>query len=128
MTETKVRGYRIKKPSHYSIHSKSGYSVRNRIWFEKDGELYIVGNRVALLERIDEFGSIAEAARSMQLAYRNAWLWVESMNRLAPSPLVEKITGGPGGGHARITEEGRKVITKFKELNDKVRELLRISL
>jgi molybdate transport system regulatory protein len=128
MTETKVRGYRIKKPSHYSIHAKSGYSVRNRIWFEKDGELYIVGNRVALLERIDEFGSIAEAARSMQLAYRNAWLWVESMNRLAPSPLVEKITGGPGGGHARITEEGRRVITKFKELNDKVRELLKVSL
>ena len=128
MAVSKLPAYRIKKPSHYSIHSKSGYMVRNRIWFEKDGELYIVGNRVALLERIDEYGSIAEAARSMRLAYRNAWLWVESMNRLAPSPLVEKITGGSGGGHARITKEGKKVITKFKELNDKVRELLKTNL
>jgi molybdate transport system regulatory protein len=128
MTVSKLPYYRIKKPSHYSIHSKSGFAVKNRIWFEKDGELYIVGNRVALLERIDEYGSIAEAARSMRLAYRNAWLWVESMNRLAPSPLVEKITGGQGGGHASITEEGRRVITKFKKVNDKVKELLKDSL
>lgn len=128
MTVSKLPGYRIKKPSHYSIHSKSGFVVKNRIWFEKDGELYIVGNRVALLERIDEYGSIAEAARSMRLAYRNAWLWVESMNRLAPSPLVEKITGGQGGGHARITEEGYRIITKFKKLNDKVKKLLKNSL
>jgi molybdate transport system regulatory protein len=128
MTETKIPSYRIKKPSHFSIHSKSGYEIRNRIWFEKDGELYIVGNRVALLERIDEYGSIAEAARSMGLGYRNAWLWVEAMNRLAPSPLVEKITGGRGGGYARVTEEGHRIIAEFKELNDNVKELLKRKL
>lgn len=128
MTEAKVPNYRIKKPSHFSIASKSGYVVRNRIWFEKDGELYVVGNRVALLEKIDEYGSIAEAARSMRLGYRNAWLWVEAMNRLAPSPLVEKITGGQGGGHARLTEEGYKVIAKFKELNDRVKDCVKNNL
>ena len=78
-----------------------------------------------LLERIDKFGSIAEAARSMSLSYRNAWLWVEAVNRLAPAPLVEKTTGGAGGGHARLTEEGRKVISEHKELHTRFQQFLK---
>ena len=78
-----------------------------------------------LLERIDKFGSIAEAARSMKLAYRNAWLWVEAMNRLAPTPLVEKNVGGSRGGYARLTEEGRKVIDYYKGLRSRFGEFLK---
>lgn len=78
-----------------------------------------------LLERIDKFGSIAAAARSMKLGYRNAWLWVESANRLAPSPLVEKTTGGAGGGHARLTDEGRKAVEQYKQLRTRFEEFLK---
>jgi molybdate transport system regulatory protein len=92
---------------------------------EKDGELYMGWGRVLLLERIEKFGSIAEAARSMRLSYRNAWLWIEAMNRLAPSPLVEKTAGGVGGGYARLTDEGRKVVGQYKNLRLKLEEFLR---
>ncbi len=78
-----------------------------------------------LLEHIDRLGSIAAAARAMRLGYRNAWLWIEAVNRLAPSPLVEKTTGGIGGGRARLTEEGRKVITEYKELRTRFQEFLK---
>lgn len=77
-----------------------------------------------LLERIDELGSLAAAARSMKLGYRNAWLWVDSMNRLAPAPLVENVTGGSGGRHAVLTGEGRKAIKEYKELIAKFVEFL----
>ena len=78
-----------------------------------------------LLERIDKFGSIAAAARSMRLGYRNAWLWIEATNRLAPAPLVEKTAGGVDGGHARLTEEGRKVVAEYKELRARFQEFLK---
>ncbi len=78
--------------------------------------------RVKLLEHIDELGSVAAAARSMGLGYRNAWLWVDAMNRLSPNPLVEKTTGGVGGGGARLTEEGRKAVRKYKELRAKFQD------
>jgi len=78
-----------------------------------------------LLERIDKLGSIAEAARSMRLTYRNAWLWIEAMNRLAPAPLVEKTAGGVGGGYARLTDEGRKAVNQYKDLHTKWEEFLR---
>ena len=81
--------------------------------------------RVRLLERIGRLGSIAAAARSMQMGYRNAWLEVETMNRLAPAPLVEKTAGGVGGGYARLTEEGRRVTSEYRELRARFQGFLK---
>jgi molybdate transport system regulatory protein len=124
MLNTGMPSFRGKKPSRFSRHPQPGYWIRGRIWVEKDGELYMGWGRVLLLERIERLGSIAEAARSMRLGYRNAWLWIEAMNRLAPTPLVEKTTGGVGGGCARLTEEGRKAISEYKKLHAKFQEFL----
>ena len=125
MAKVEIPSYKIKKPVRFSRHPKPGYVIRCRLWLEKDGELYIGGGRVALLENIDKFGSIAAAARSMGLGYRNAWLWVEAMNRLAPVPLVQKSIGGADGGHTILTEEGRKVIAEYKRLNARFQRVLK---
>ncbi len=119
-----VPRFRPKKTEHFSRHPAPGQRVRGRIWFERDGELYMGWGRAMLLERIDKYGSIAAAARSMKLGYRNAWLWIESANRLAPKPLVEKTAGGVGGGYARLTDEGRKVVKEYKALHDKFEKFI----
>ncbi len=116
--------FNTKKPPRFSRHPQAGYAVSGRIWIEKDGELYMGGGRAMLLERIEKFGSIAAAARSMKLGYRNAWLWIEATNRLALAPLVEKRTGGVGGGKARLTEEGQKALRQYKELRNRFGEFL----
>ena len=125
MTKTNIPSFRAKKPPRFSHHPQPGYTVRGRIWVEKDGELYMGWGRVILLENIDRLGSIAAAARAMKLGYRNAWLWVEAANRLAPSPLVEKTIGGVEGGYARLTEEGRKAVANYRELRAKFQEFLK---
>ncbi len=112
-----------RKPSRFGRHPHAGYTTEASVWIEKDGELYIGGGRAMLLEKLDEVGSIAVAARAMGLTYRNAWLWIDAMNRLAPSPLVEKITGGAGGGHAQLTDEGRKAIASYKGLRARLAEI-----
>jgi len=117
--------FKPKKPSRFSRHPESDYVIRGRIWIEKDGELYMGWGRALLLEHIDRLGSIAAAARAMRLSYRNAWLWVEAVNRLAPAPVVEKTIGGVGGGHARLTEEGRKAVGYYKELWARFEEFLK---
>lgn len=125
MSKTELPSFKVRKPSRFSRHPEPGYVVRGRIWLEKDGELYLGWGRVMLLERIDKFGSIAAAARSMKLGYRNAWLWIEAMNRLAPAPVVDKIAGGAVGGHTRLTEEGRKAVSQYKELRAKFEEFMK---
>jgi molybdate transport system regulatory protein len=125
MAKTKVPDFGVKHVSRSSLPPESGIVVRSKVWLEKDGKLFMGWGRVMLLERIDQLGSISAAAKSMKLAYRNAWLWVEAMNRLAPAPLVEKSTGGIRGGYARLTEEGRRIVAGYKEKRAKVRGILK---
>jgi molybdate transport system regulatory protein len=120
----KVPEFGVKHGIRSGHEPESGVVVRSKVWLEKDGKLFMGWGRATLLERIDQLGSISAAARSMHLAYRNAWLWVEAMNRLAPRPLVDKSTGGPRGGYARLTEEGRKIVDEYKEKRASVRRTL----
>jgi len=98
--------------------SRDGCRLNGRLWLEKDGETFIAWGRVTLLERIREHGSINAAAASMGMGYRHAWTLVEQMNRMSPKPLVEKSTGGSGGGGTVLTEEGETVIRNFWSLVD----------
>ncbi len=124
MAGTKIPEFGVKHVSRSGHRPESGIVVRSKVWLEKDGKLFMGWGRATLLERIDQLGSISAASRSMKLAYRNAWLWVEAMNRLAPKPLVEKSTGGARGGYARLTDEGRRIVSEYKEKRGKVREIL----
>ena len=125
MTESKIPEFGIKHVTRSGGQPESGIVLRSKVWLEKDGKLFMGWGRATLLDRIDKLGSISAAARSMKLAYRNAWLWIEAMNRLAPAPLVEKSTGGARGGYARLTEEGRRIVAEYKEKRARVRELLK---
>jgi len=123
-SENYVPEFGIKHGTRAGHKPESGIVLKSKVWLEKDGKLFMGHGRATLLERIDQLGSISAAARSMKLAYRNAWLWVEAMNRLALSPLVTKSTGGPRGGYARLTDEGRRIIKEYKEKRARVREII----
>ena len=124
-TESKVPEFGVKHLSRSGHEAEAGLAIRSKVWLEKDGKLFMGWGRATLLERIDELGSISAAAKSMKLAYRNAWLWVEAMNRLSGKPLVEKATGGAHGGYARLTEEGRRIVAEYREKRARVRESLK---
>ena len=124
-TGSRVPEFGVKHLSRSGHEAESGLAIRSKVWLEKDGKLFMGWGRANLLERIDELGSISAAAKSMKLAYRNAWLWVEAMNRLSTKPLVEKATGGIHGGYARLTDEGRRIVTDYREKRAKVRESLK---
>jgi molybdate transport system regulatory protein len=119
-----ITGKETPEPAPDTGH-EAVYTAKGKVWVEKDGEAYMGWGRVELLERIGRLGSIAAAARSLDMSYRNAWLEVAAMNRLAPSPLVEKETGGVGGGHAVITKEGQKIIAEYHDLMAKFQKFLK---
>lgn len=89
--------------------------MRGRIWIDGPEGTFIGWGRVSLLEEIRKHGSITKAAKSMKMAYRHAWDLVDSMNRQSKKPFVEVVTGGKGGGGARVTEEGEKAIRLFRQ-------------
>lgn len=69
-----------------------------------------------LLEAISRTGSISAAAREMGMSYRRGWLLVEALNAAFRRPLVETLTGGQGGGGARVTEFGYEVLRRYRAM------------
>ncbi|WP_245534945.1 winged helix-turn-helix domain-containing protein [Thiomicrospira cyclica] len=93
-------------------------SIRGRIWLmAPNGESYFGKGRVVLLERIAEYGSISQAAKSMNMSYKKAWRLVDEMNQAAVEPLVVSETGGRQGGGTRITEAAERVIAQYHQLH-----------
>lgn len=66
--------------------------------------------RVEILRSIHQGGSISQAARANGVSYKAAWQAVETLGNLAGVPLLEKLVGGSGGGGARLTAEGLRVL------------------
>jgi len=110
-------------PADTSV-KRDGYELMGRIWIEgKDGTFLGYG-RVILLERIKEYGSISEAAKSMNMSYRHAWELVDSINRQAREPLIETATGGKGGGGAKLTTAGERAVLAFRDLHARFKDFL----
>ena len=99
-------------------------NVAFRIWFFTGEEKLLGKGRVELLERIKRTGSITNAAKEMQMSYRQAWQMVTEMNERSRVPLVEKKLGGKSGGGAMVTEAGEKAIDSFRKLEDDVRKFI----
>jgi len=69
-----------------------------------------------LLEHVAAFGSIAAAARKMQMSYKHAWDLIEEMNKLFGKPVVSAQTGGRQGGGTQLTPVGLAVVGRFRAI------------
>lgn len=72
--------------------------------------------RIALLQHIAEQGSITRAAKSAGLSYKAAWDAIDELNNLTQRPLVERSVGGKGGGGAKLSSEGERVLRLYQRL------------
>jgi molybdate transport system regulatory protein len=74
--------------------------------------------KAALLQWVDETGSLNAAANRMKMSYMRAWSLVREMNGCFVSPLVELHRGGKKGGGARLTPLGREVLGLYLKLEE----------
>ncbi|WP_230409739.1 TOBE domain-containing protein [Undibacterium fentianense] len=89
-------------------------SLQGAVWLAVDGENFGGKNRIELLAHIAESGSITQAAKAIKMSYKAAWDAIDTMNNLAGEPLVERVTGGKGGGGTRLTQRGQQLVDNFK--------------
>lgn len=73
---------------------------------------------LALLQAINDAGSIAAAGRQMGMSYRRAWLLAKTMNACFREPLIDAAKGGVGGGGARLTAMGQEVLALYRTMED----------
>ncbi|RZS56899.1 TOBE domain-containing protein [Sphaerotilus mobilis] len=72
--------------------------------------------RMGLLQAVAEQGSITQAAKAYGMSYKAAWDAIDAMNTLSGTPLVERVTGGRGGGRTRLTDHGQRLLERYGQI------------
>ena len=93
----------------------------------------IVGNKdlcigpglIALLEQIADSSSVMEAAERMEISYSKAWKLIREAEESLECKLVIRKSGGPGGGQAEVSEEGKSLIMNFRKTERQVKDFAR---
>ena len=98
----------------------AGDAIRLRVVL-RDGAALGPG-KIALLEAIAETGSIRAGGARFRMSYKRAWGLVGELNGMFEEPLVEAEAGGRGGGGARLTALGERVVAAFRAMETKARD------
>lgn len=94
--------------------------IRARFWITGEKEGYLGIGRVQLLEGIEAYGSINSAAKSMGMSYKKAWKLIDELNQVTDKPFVVKTQGGKSGGGTALTDEGKRMVKKFRQLEQEL--------
>lgn len=87
--------------------------LRYKLWIERKGHVVVGEGLHELLMRVEQTGSISRAAAAMDLAYREAWGRLRAAESAFGAPLLERHTGGPGGGGTSLTPAARELVARF---------------
>jgi molybdate transport system regulatory protein len=72
-----------------------------------------------LLAALSLTGSLHKAAKAAGYSYKGAWLVLDAAGALVHAPLVDKATGGIGGGGTRLTAQGEALLAAWRELQSR---------
>lgn len=98
--------------------------IDGRFWLTKNGESFVGPGKIELLHMIQKTGSMNAAAKEMKMSYKAAWERMNSMNALADEPILERQTGGKGGGGTTLTAYGLELIKTYERLHELHRQFI----
>lgn len=97
--------------------SMNNFTLVSDLLLRKEEENFLSLKKVQLLENIMVYGSISKAAKASGVTYKTAWEWIDKMNALAPKSLVQKISGGKGGGGTIVTVYAKELMQTYEEVD-----------
>lgn len=103
---------------------RRGIELNGSLWMTVGDKSFGGPGRIELLSKIAEHGSITQAAKSMKMSYKAAWDAIDQMNNLAGEPLVERMTGGKGGGSTHLTPRGKQLMENFRLIEQEHRRFI----
>ena len=80
--------------------------------------------RLHILQLVGLHGSISQAARAAGISYKAAWQAIHTLTNLAGTPLVDSAVGGSGGGGARLTSAGERLLDAAHQMDAARRDVL----
>lgn len=94
-----------------------------RVWLERNGYHVLGKGGADILEAIEKHGSISSASRALGMSYRYVWGYIKRIENVTGKKVLVTKKGGKGGGEAKLTSFGRKLLKEFKRLSDYVEKM-----
>lgn len=89
-----------------------------RVWLHVDGVQMFGPGMHELLRRVEETGSLHQAAKLMGMSYNKAWRAMRRAEDRLGVKLLERRAGGRDGGGSVLTEEGAQFVERFRAFLD----------
>lgn len=87
--------------------------VRTEIKLEWRGYVVMDEELASVLYEINRRGSMLAGCKALGVPYSRIWEKISNVERILGAKLVEQRRGGAGGGGAKLTETGRKLLNKY---------------
>ena len=85
-------------------------------------DIFFGPGKARLLDYIERTGSMQEACLEMGLSYSKGARLIKTAEKQLGFKLLERRIGGSGGGGSRLTDEGRELLNKYRQLTRRVQE------
>lgn len=80
------------------------------------GDVFFGPGTGQLLHMIRQTGSIQEACLRIGLSYSKGTRMIKEVERQLGIPVVNRRTGGMGGGGSSLTEEGTRLLEGYEQM------------
>jgi len=99
---------------------------RFRFWLIKNDEKVFGEGPLVLLKKVEELGSLRQAALAMGMSYSKAWKVIKQIEAELQIKLLERTIGGKTGGGSTITTEAKDFILRYEafmaSIDEKIKE------
>ena len=92
-----------------------GMRPKIRVWVTFGDDMKFGDGRARLLELIDARGSLSKAAEELEMSYRNAWGYLQDLERAAGFQFVERMAGGGPKSGMRLTADGKRFLERYRK-------------
>ena len=100
----------------------AAHTLRPRLRILHHEAIALGPGKADLLAAIERAGTLAEAAKQLDMSYMRAWKLLQTMNACFREPLVTTARGGSVHGGAALTETGRSALALYRRMEEECRK------
>ncbi len=92
--------------------------IKAKIWIEEKGVKIYGDGPWDILARVERTGSLRQAATEINMSYSQAWRLIKTIEKNLGYPLLEKQTGGAGGGYSKLTSRAKALTNAYGQFRE----------
>jgi molybdate transport repressor ModE-like protein len=112
------------RPRTTPASRQAALKPRVKVWFETEGGFSFGSGLIAILQAVDQAGSIKQAATDLGQSYRHVWGRIKTAEQALGAPLVETQVGGQGTQRSGLTDRARQLIAEFLTLRARMIQVM----